>query len=138
MANTITRQQLMDGSRHRVFGFYLQSDGSNETATSIYASSSFSTAVQGAWTNSKLVRLYYATNSAATSRIRVLWNAITPILLTPIPANYSGEMDFCAIGGLDNAATGTAGVDGQIMITTTGLASGDSIIIIGEIKQGGS
>jgi hypothetical protein len=72
-------------------------------------------------------------NVALTARAQILWKATTNLLAFSLPLVQQFDYDFRDIGGLINTAGGTAGVNGDILLTTTGLASGDSLSLILEL-----
>ena len=131
MANTNTLVRMADGNLNRVVYFTLNSDGSEETALVIYDSSAF----QGTdMLNCKIMRIWYSFNAAAiTATAKLLWNATTNVLALPLVPNMTKELNFDRVGGLNNQ--GGSGITGDILLTTTGLTSGDSIMIVLEVKN---
>jgi len=60
--------------------------------------------------------------------VKLLWDATTDTICLDLNENYSDQLDFTEFGGIQNTA-GT-GKTGDINLTTTGHASGDSYVIV--------
>ncbi len=132
MANTITTSTQVNG-RVNVIYLTLQSDGTNETGTVIYDSSVIATAAGITDTlTCRIEKISFTTNAAATARIRLLFDATTDVVALCLPSAYAEDLDFLPYGGLNNTA-GT-GKTGDILLTTTGLASGDTITIVLQVR----
>lgn len=69
----------------------------------------------------------FANNSAA-GLIKLNFDASSPVLVTVIPQNKAGVIDFSFYGGLKNYAG--SGITGDITITSNGLASNETIELI--------
>lgn len=131
MANTITTKILSLSARECVQYTTIQSDGSNETATVLYDSSVQATSYGDTDAlTSGILEVYASSNVAVTGRIRLLWDASSPLVAMDIPTGSTGDVDVCfrRFGGLIN--TGGSGKTGDILLTTTGLASGDTITLV--------
>jgi hypothetical protein len=128
MANTITNIKQINGSKNHVAYITLASDGTNETNTVIYDSSTYSGTDS---LKNRIKKIHYSFDGAATARAKLLWDATTKVLAFTIPPQMSDRFDFSSIGGLSNPAG--AGITGDIVLTTTGLAAGDSLIIVLEM-----
>lgn len=134
MSNTITSAILQADPRKVVVYYTLVSDGSNQSATNLYSASTALTAIQTNFPNFsntaktaiKDICAYAAVGS--TARVELLWKATTNVMAFTIPPMTRVENCFESIGGLQNQ--GGSGVTGDILITTTGLASGDQIVIV--------
>lgn len=138
MANTITNTTLYYSPTRVVKYVTLKSDGTNETNTVIYDSSVIATSVGDTDPLTCNIESIYASASAAnTARVFLLWDATTPVVAIDIPtATNPTKADFrrkIPIGGLVNQ--GGAGKTGDILLTTTGLAAGDIITIVMEIRR---
>lgn len=133
MANTITNTTLVNGSKKTIIYLAVDSDGSEETDYVVYDSSALATSagITDPLT-CRLKHLKYAVASA-TAFIKLEFDATTDVLAMSIPAYAAGELDFEEMGGLKNTA-GT-GITGDITLTTTGLAAGDSFVIILEVDR---
>lgn len=137
MANTITSNYVLKNAPKREVILYvtLTSDGTNETNTVIYDSSAAATALGIADPLTCTVRkLDVVSAVAATARVKFNFDATTPVLAFCIPP---GDMELkrCYgewFGGLKNYA-GT-GITGDLTLTTTGLASGDSMYMVLQIR----
>jgi hypothetical protein len=138
MANTITNKTVYAGANRVIKYITLVSDGSQETNTVLYDSSVIATAVGLADPlTSNIESVYASVSAASTARIKLNWDATTPVLALDIPPVTSiVKADFrrhIPIGGLPNQ--GGTGITGDITLTTTGLASGDLMTLVLEIKR---
>lgn len=139
MANTITTKILNPSKTRADIYMTLASDGTNETATVIYDSSAVATAA-GDGIDSKtctIESIYCSSSIVSTGRVKFSFDASTPVLAFDVPAGQSPvQIDFkrnISIGGLKNTAG--AGITGDITLTTTGLAAGDAITLIMEMRR---
>ena len=66
--------------------------------------------------------------------VKLLWNASTNTICWDLNSDYSDDIDFSYIGGLQNTAA-ASGKTGDIKLTTTGHASGDSYVIVLTVKK---
>lgn len=135
MSNTISSSTILAGSKEAVVYLTLQSDGSNETATVIYDSSAVATTVGDNDTlDSTIIFVYGSCNAASTARVRLLWDATTDVVAMDIPTSTNPtKANFRSIGGLPNK--GGSGITGDILLTTTGLASGDTLTLVLHIRR---
>lgn len=138
MSNTITDTTLSQSKLQVTKYVTLASDGTNETSTVIYDSSVIATAVGDTDPlTCTLLSMYASASTASTARIAILWDASTKVLAMDVPPGQSPTfVDFrriMPIGGLKNQ--GGSGITGDILITTTGLASGDKITLVFEVKR---
>lgn len=129
MANTITNVKQINGQNVRVLYLTLASDGTNESNTVIYDSSAYAGTDP---LTSRIMRVWASVSTASTARVVLRWDATTPVLALSLLPGQILETCFQKVGGLNNM--GGAGKTGDITLTTTGLASGDSITIILEIR----
>ena len=128
MANTITNAQTIASRMETIQYVTLASDGTNETNTLIYDSSATATTLGIADPlSSNIISCKYATSSK-TAIIKLVWDASTKVAALAMPFSNTLDMDFKCIGGLENQ--GSTGRTGDILLTTTGLVSGDTISII--------
>lgn len=137
MANTIVPASptaMIYTGKEAVIYVTIQSDGTQETATIIYDSS----VVAALHANmipgfadpltSRLLEVYASSNAASTARVRLLWDASTDTVAMDIPcATNASKANFRRFGGLVNSSG--SGKTGDILITTTGLASGDTVTL---------
>lgn len=130
MSNTIKNVELSANPKTVVKYITLASDGTNETATIIYDSSAIATTL--GLTDPLtcgFLEVYATASVASTARIKLLWDATTDVLALDIPPGQSPtKACFRSIGGLINQ--GGTGITGDILLTTTGLASGDAITLV--------
>lgn len=137
MANTISTATINYSGRESTTYLTLQSDGTQETATIIYDSSVIAAllasldGVKGFADplNSRILEIYASSNAASTARVRLLFDASTDVVAMDIPcATNATKANFRKMGGLLNK--GGSGITGDILLTTTGLASGDTVTIV--------
>jgi hypothetical protein len=127
MANAISTQVLVDGSRNTVIKVVIVGDGSGEEVdTVIFDASSYETASD----DNKLWKIQYSTSGCGAF---LEWDATTNIPLFALPNDYADKACFEEAGGIIN--NGAAGRTGDILITTNGLGANDSIFILFYIKQ---
>lgn len=114
MANTVTKQKVIDGDRNAVIHVWIAGEaaGSDETDTVIVDVSDLS----GSPSEVSLQKVH-ASLSGFTALLE--WDATTDVPFFQLPDGSEVNADFCGFGGLQNNA-GT-GVTGDITITTTGL-----------------
>jgi len=116
MAHTVNTQVLVDGSKHTIIKVTIKGDGSSGELSNyvIYDASAYTAGS----TKPKLDRIQYCLNGFSGE---LFWDATLNISLISIDQDISEDMDFTDTGGLiDNAG---AGRTGDILLTTTGLAS---------------
>jgi hypothetical protein len=129
MANTVTNTRLVIGRTKVVQYISISSDGTEETDLVIYDSSAVATALGVTDPLNCLIdKIIYSSNSLA-GVVHLDYDATTDVLAWALPA-YSGasKYDFKAFGGLRN--TGAVGRTGDILLTTLGLAPGDSVTLV--------
>ena len=127
MANTNTNTRLILGNSKVVQYLTIASDGTQETDLVVYSSSAVASALgKTDLKNSKIRSLQYISSGAAVVT-KLEWDATTDVLACAL-SRYDTKMNFDHIGGLKN--TGGAGKTGDILLTTTGLAAGDSLTLV--------
>lgn len=133
MANAVTIQLLEDGARNAIVKVTGTLDTSNLTNQLIV---DCSTLTQGGTAPKPTqVRVDHLDYSIADQlELQLLWDATTPAPLLPLAGR--GRMSFWNFGGLQNNAG--AGMTGNIVLSTTGWASGVQIfsLILELVKQG--
>ena len=134
MTNTVTTTTLVRNPNRVVLYVTVLSDGSEETDLVVYDSSAQSALIktQSGLANvdpldCKIRALKYSSNSVA-GIFTLKFVASTPVLAWPLGVGMSDSLDFSSSGGLLNYA-GT-GKNGDITLTTTGLANGDSLAFL--------
>lgn len=135
MSNTITSSRVITGNFQTVIYFTLTCvSNTQETATIVYDSSVIATALKVADPlYSKIQQIRYATNSLL-GVAKLSWDATTDVDAFGLPGGAAGpmDMDFKDIGGLPN--TGGSGITGDILLTTTGLVTGDVLTLVLYVK----
>lgn len=128
MSNTKNNTVLLYGMHSTVLYFTLVSDGSQETAYVLYDSSAIASNIPNLPDplNCSIQEIRYTVKSSA-GVVRLDFDASTDVLALPLANNFAAKYCFRRAGGLKNYA-GT-GRTGDILLTTTGLASGDMIFI---------
>lgn len=126
MADTVTSQTIMDGTKTTVMKFTNVSDGTGETAV-VKADAS---ALLNAPTKLKIMRMWAMTNGMA---VNVLFDATADVLALTAPADEAIHLDFRSFGGINNNAG--SGVTGDIAFTTVGASAGDTYSIVLELSK---
>lgn len=137
MANTNTNTRIITSDRIICQQFLLVSDGSEETDLIVYDSSVVATALGITDPlSSTILRVQMAFQNAATFTNWTLeYDANTDVMALPVGlgASSSGasyiDMDFRDQGGIVNLANGTAGATGDILLTTSALDAGDTVLM---------
>ena len=126
MANTITKQTIIDGPRRLIVKIDILGDGSGDEAATTLIDASTYTPV---FTDCKLITLW---SDLSGFTARLLWDATTDVVATSV-SDTGDDLDFSEFGGIPNNA-GT-GKTGDINITTYGLGANDhGTLILGFIK----
>ena len=126
MANAITTQVLFESTKRYFVKINILGDGSGEETGTVLVDVS---ALTPAASKVSLVHLQAAFIGFTAE---LLWDATTDVRVLTIP-EYWIDFNFHHAGGLDNNA-GT-GVTGDLLITTTGLGSGDSGFLVMEFDK---
>ena len=126
MADAVTSQTLVSGSKRLVMKFTNISDGTGEAAVTKVDVSGLTPAA----TRVKINKIHYTTNGMA---VQLLWDATTDVLAFALAADQTGVLDFRSVGGLINNAG--AGVTGDLQLTTVGHTASDSYSIVLEMDQ---
>jgi len=126
MANVITSQTIVDGSRNVVLKWHVAGDGTGEETDTVVVDVS---ALTPAATQMKVTELE-ASLIGCSAVLEFDATTDQPIVALPEGENV---FDYRDIGGIpDPLATGTTG---DITITSTGLGAGDSITIVFQGKK---
>jgi hypothetical protein len=128
MANSFLKQTLVDGARNAVIkltGVLDTSDLGQTTAVDLTTLSPVPSTVY-------IDHLDYSISDQL--EVQLLWDATSPLVILPIAGR--GRMSYGNFGGLQNNAG--AGKTGNILIKTTGWASGTQVfsIVLELVKQG--
>ena len=128
MADAVTSTTIIDDDRKAVIQLTNTSDGTGESAvTKVDVSALAVRSTDGATcTGCKLSKICYSTFGMS---VKLLWNASTNTICWDLNSDYSDDLDFSAFGGLQNTAA-ASGKTGDIKLTTTGHASGDSYVMV--------
>jgi hypothetical protein len=128
MANTKTLTKLVAGSKVRVVYLTLVYVDAQETDYVVYDSSDYG----GTDTlTSRIMRIAGVLSAASAARAFLEWDATTDVAAFTLPIDRPFDFDFNSIGGLKNTAG--SGITGDIALTTTGLAAGDTLTLILEV-----
>jgi len=129
MANSITKQTIVDGSRKLVVKVHIEGDGSGEeTNLVLIDASSYSPAS----TDIKIIGIH-STFQGFTADLA--WDATANVPIINIPDyeyNLNGDQIGYFGGLVNNAGTGKTG---DILISTTGLGAADHGTIILEMTK---
>jgi hypothetical protein len=126
MADSVTSQTIMDGSKTVVMKFTNVSDGTGETAV-VKADAS---ALLNAPSKLKVMRVWAMTDGLS---VNVLFDATADVLALSVPSGFMEHLDFRSFGGVNNNAG--SGVTGDISFTTVGASAGDSYSIVLELSK---
>ena len=128
MADAVTSTTIVDDDRKAVIQLTNTSDGTGESAvTKVDVSALAVRSTDGATcTGCKIEKIVYTTFGMS---VKLLWNASTNTIALDLNSGYSDSFDFSEFGGLQNTAA-SGGKTGDIKLTTTGHASGDSYVIV--------
>ena len=128
MADAVTSTTIQDGNRIAVIQLTNTSDGTGESAvTKVDVSGLATNSSNGqTCTGVKLGRIVYSTFGMS---VKLLWHATTNTICWDLNSDYTTDEDFTGFGGIQNTAA-ASGKTGDIKLTTTGHASGDSYVIV--------
>ena len=128
MADAVTSTTIVDNDRQAVIQLTNTSDGTGEAAvTKVDVSALAVRSTDGAaCTGCKVARIRYETHGMS---VKLLWDASTDTICWDLHSDDTNDVDFTDIGGLQNTAA-ASGKTGDIQLTTTGHASGDSYVIV--------
>lgn len=135
MANTIHQNVIDVGSKKITNQFTLVSDGSEQTNFPVYTSADHVARnnIGGIYSIKGCVTILDAT--ATDVSVKLFWDANTDELALSLPINHPFEFDFKDIGILLNTSGSTS--TGNLLLTTTGLESGDAIWFVLEMSRSG-
>jgi len=128
MADAITSQTIEDGGKNLIVKITNISDGTGESdVAKIDVSALNANPTTGvACSRVSIQRIWF---SNVGMGFKLLWNASTNTICWDLNSDYSDDVDFSYMGGLQNTAA-ASGKTGDIKLTTTGHASGDSYVIV--------
>ena len=132
MADAVTSQTIGDepGAKRILVKLTNISDGSGESAvTKVDVSSLANNTTGDACSRVNIEEIYY---DIFGMRVDLLWNASSNVVCKVLGAigalSSQGYMDFRDFGGITNNAG--SGINGDLLLTTTGHTSGDHYTII--------
>lgn len=128
MAGTLTIQKIMDGSRNVIIKGFIAGDADLSDEV-FYDASAYVNAI----TDIKLMKVIYEFNGLGAS---LIWDATGNVPFLTLGTDQSDTLDFRDLGGLYNNAG--VGKTGDILITTTGMASGDTGTVTLYIQKRGT
>lgn len=132
MADTVTTQVLVNGSRNLVIKCTNFSDATGEALVKKIDAASATYAVNGIvpGIHLKLVTLNYTVS--ANAAVRLFWEASANSDLDVLSG--FGDLEYHRFGGLANPAA--AGATGSILLSTVGFVAGSSYTITFEMSKG--
>jgi len=107
------------------------SDGSGESAVTKIDASALSTDAHGNAVGSVIIEQLWWNTVGMSAEL--FWNASTNVSARKIKIDSEGYSDYRDFGGLVNNAG--SGVNGDVLLTTTGHSSGDTYDIIVAMKK---
>jgi hypothetical protein len=133
MANTITKQVLADGERNLIVKVHIVSDGSEETNLPLIVVTDYNDYNVGVrpWTEVKIDKVTFSGLAAAAS-LTFLWEGTPNVKAFTVNMSNTSPVDWCKTGGLVNDALAATG---NILLTTTALASGDELTFTLYLKK---
>ena len=133
MADAVTSTTLLDDDRRAIIQLTNTSDGTGESAvTKVDVSALATRSTDGATcTGCRLAIISYTTFGMS---IKLLWAADTNTICLDLPSDWVDQLDFTDWGGIRNTAA-SSGKTGDIKLTTTGHASGDSYVIVLDVYK---
>lgn len=126
MADAVTSQTIIDGSKTAVLKFTNVSDGSGESAvTKVDVSALSNNSLGQTCTGATIQKIWW---QCTGMKVSILFDASTDVLAIQLGENQSGHHDYTSFGGLTNNAG--SGKTGDINFTTVGHSSGDTYTVI--------
>lgn len=116
MPHTVTTQVLERGPKFTVIKVNIKGDAG--TATELVKAVLFDASAYSTKVANKLFNISYSLNEFSAE---LFWDAATDVALLSLAKSRPYHMCYIPFGGLKN--NGGAGVTGDILITTSGLAS---------------
>lgn len=133
MANTITNVKTFVNQKRVVTYLTLVYVDAQETDYVVYDSSAIATTLGISDTlDSTILSISACVNAVSTARVFLEWDATTDVNAFTLPVGRSIQACYEHLSGLPNQ--GGSGKTGDITLTTTGLAAGDSLHIILETR----
>jgi hypothetical protein len=123
MADSVTSQTILDGTRNCVMSFTNLSDGGGESAVLKVDVSALAVGPNGAACTG--VTIWKVKYDIFGMSVSILWDADTDV--RALILSGFGEQDYSKVSGIPNNAG--AGKTGDILFTTNGASSGDTYSI---------
>jgi len=131
MADAVTSQTIIDGSKTAVLKFTNVSDGTGESAvTKVDVSALANNSIGQACTGASIQKIWW---QCIGMKVQILFDATSDVLAIELGENQSGYHDYSNFGGIPNNAG--SGKTGDIQFTTVGHTSADSYTIILEVNK---
>ena len=129
MTNTVTQRTLVGGGAERnIYRLItIVSDGSEEADLLVYDNSAFMNNVS----EGILAQVWL---SGSDCVVRLEWDQDTDSPAFAGTPSSGGYWDFRGLGGISNP--GSTGATGDLLLTTSGLDSGDEVCMVIHIVQG--
>lgn len=130
MADTVTSQTIINGSRNLIMKFTNESDGTGESAIKKVDAQSATFASNGVvpGVHLKIARITY---NVFDGSLRMQWDASSATDIDIL--SYAGVQDYTFFGGLTNP--NATGATGSILFTTVGFVSGSSYTVTLEMLK---
>ena len=126
MADAVTSQTIIDGSKTAVLKFTNVSDGSGESAvTKVDVSALSNNSLGQTCTGATIQKIWW---QCTGMKVSILFDATSDVLAIQLGENQSGYHDYTSFGGLTNNAG--SGKTGDILFTTVGHANTETYNII--------
>ena|SRR3990167_4931323 len=126
MANTVTRQTIVDGPRWLVVKIHINSDGTEETGLELITAADY----DPPFVKSALMALDYSMTGGFHAKL--MWQGTPNKDIVALSPDTSINKNWEEIGGLVNDALGATG---DILLETTGIANTDEITLILHIAK---
>ena len=131
MADAVTSQTIIDGTKTAVFKFTNVSDGSGESAVAKVDVSALNATPEGTTcTGATIEKIWWQCNGM---KVQLLFDASSNVLCIELGENQSGFQDYTSFGGISNNAG--SGVTGDILFTTVGHSSADTYTVILQVRK---
>ncbi len=131
MADAVTSQTIIDGSKTAVLKFTNVSDGTGESAvTKVDVSALSNNSLGQTCTGATIQKIWWQCNGM---KVQLLFDATSDVFCIELGENQSGYHDYTTFGGLPNNAG--SGKTGDIQFTTVGHASGDTYTVIIQVAK---
>ena len=131
MADAVTSQTIIDGSKTAVLKFTNVSDGSGESAvTKVDVSALSSNSIGQSCTGASIQKIWW---QCIGMKVQILFDATSDVLAIELGENQSGYHDYSHFGGIPNNAG--SGKTGDIQFTTVGHSSGDTYTVIIQVAK---